>query len=75
MSKATDSGSSLSFKDLELFRLYADYGCGPSEHREVVLIAPNKEIKQIWEKEYPGIKVILQENHKGYYVPAPKDIK
>ncbi|HVT62258.1 MAG TPA: hypothetical protein VHD33_02070 [Legionellaceae bacterium] len=37
---------------------------------ETVLVAPNKRIQRVWEKEYPGIKVILQKDYKGYPLPT-----
>lgn len=37
---------------------------------ETVLVAPNKRIQKQWRKEYPGIKVILQADYKGYPLPT-----
>ena len=38
----------------------------------VVLVAPNNAMKKQWEKDYPGIEVVLQSKYKGY--DLPKDI-
>jgi hypothetical protein len=65
MSKSTDSGDTL---DLSLIRNI------PSTKRtETVLVAPNKTVQKIWQKWYPGMKVFLRADHKGY--PAPKAYK
>lgn len=39
---------------------------------ETVLVAPNKRIQKQWRKEYPGIKVVLRADYKGY--PPPTEL-
>jgi hypothetical protein len=42
----------------------------PSTH-EIILVAPNPEIKRLWEKQYPGINVYLSEKVPVQSLPSP----
>lgn len=41
----------------------------PNDITEIVLVAPNKRVAKEWLKMYPGIKIILEKDHKGYDLP------
>lgn len=66
MSKAADSGQELNLAFLEEVWSQIPH----TDVTEIVLIAPNKKVYKQWEKAYPGIKIVLKSDHRGY--PFPK---
>jgi hypothetical protein len=54
MSKATDSGESLTIDNLK------DFIDGKNQPRTgIQLVAPNMEIAKLWSKQYPGVEILV----------------
>jgi hypothetical protein len=65
MSKTVESSDSLSL-DQSIVGWGEDYG----PEKEVVLVAPTPFIKKLWEKTFPGIKVVI-----GQKLPSDREQK
>jgi len=71
--KDTDDYLTVSSSDmLGEYQLEVALEASEPQTTEMVLVAPNKHIQKQWQKAYPGIKVVLAADYKGY--PAPTEI-
>lgn len=64
MSKAADSGSSLTIEDIERFIASGD---NPPKRE---LVAPNYEIAKQWEEQYPGYTILVSAKHIPKHAPT-----